>query len=364
MIESVQRELGMNSTLSHQQFPNVAWPAGGLEWVELCPVCGSEHRELLHERLTDSLYCAPGDWALYCCQSCGSGYLDPRPTLETIGLAYARYYTHGSVWRQNADGHGRLSRHLYAMANSYLNERFGTSFAPANRLGPLLAQFSPANRGRLETLGRQMPKATPNARLLDIGCGNGEFLLFARNAGWVVSGVETDPKAVEHCRRASLDIHQGGIEALAGQSASFDAITLSHVIEHVHDPLALLRACYRLLRPRGWIWVATPNLESQGHCRFGASWRGLEPPRHLVLLTRSSIFYLMQTAGFQQIKDGPYWPMCADLFAKSEAIIRGEDFQLTRPSRQYRLKLLATELRARLRPEIRELITLTARKEL
>jgi 2-polyprenyl-3-methyl-5-hydroxy-6-metoxy-1,4-benzoquinol methylase len=266
------------------------------------------------------------------------------------------------MWRKNASGHGPLTGRLSSLGNGYLNARFGTTFAPANPLGLLIARILPGTRGRLDALGRELPKARPDARLLDIGCGNGEFLLFARNAGWEVSGIDPDPKAVEYCRRASLDVRQGGIEELADQPATFDAIILSHVVEHTHDPLALLRACHRLLRIRGWIWVATPNLDSQGHCRFGESWRGLEPPRHLVLLNRSSIFYLMKAAGFQNIKDGPYWPMCAGLFAMSEAIAKGEDPLATRPSRWDWMNLFATELRARYRPEIREFVTLTARK--
>jgi hypothetical protein len=71
------------------------WPANGLEVVDRCPVCGEGEREILHQGLRDQVfYCAPGEWTLYCCRGCCSAYLDPRPTAETIYLAYRKYYTH------------------------------------------------------------------------------------------------------------------------------------------------------------------------------------------------------------------------------------------------------------------------------
>src|SRR5690349_11892335 len=72
-----------------------SWPEDGLEQLGHCPVCGSSARELVHCGLRDRVsFSAPGQWNLFRCAVCGSGYLDPRPNAETIGLAYANYYTH------------------------------------------------------------------------------------------------------------------------------------------------------------------------------------------------------------------------------------------------------------------------------
>jgi 2-polyprenyl-3-methyl-5-hydroxy-6-metoxy-1,4-benzoquinol methylase len=69
----------------------------------------------------------------------------------------------------------------------------------------------------------------------------------------------------------------GDFQAARLDGGDFDAITMSHVIEHVPDPLASLDKCRRLLRLGGYLVLSTPNVRSLGHQRFGQSWRGLEP---------------------------------------------------------------------------------------
>ncbi|HEX4349274.1 MAG TPA: class I SAM-dependent methyltransferase, partial [Verrucomicrobiae bacterium] len=80
--------------------------------------------------------------------------------------------------------------------------------------------------------------------------------------------------------------------------AHFDAITMTHVIEHLHDPMDTLRRCWKLLKPGGQITVTTPNLNSRGHQIFGADWLALDPPRHLILFTEASLRMAMENCGF------------------------------------------------------------------
>jgi hypothetical protein len=71
------------------------WPDDDLERVNCCPVCGKEERKLLHAGLTDRVFfCAPGNWDLFSCIDCGSAFLDPCPTAESISQAYQSYLTH------------------------------------------------------------------------------------------------------------------------------------------------------------------------------------------------------------------------------------------------------------------------------
>ena len=76
-------------------------------------------------------------------------------------------------------------------------------------------------------------------------------------------------------------------------------MTLSHVIEHVPDPVAMLRGCRRLLRRGGQLVVATPNSESLACARFGRDWLHWDPPRHLVLFERASLAHVAREAGFR-----------------------------------------------------------------
>jgi 2-polyprenyl-3-methyl-5-hydroxy-6-metoxy-1,4-benzoquinol methylase len=137
-----------------------------------------------------------------------------------------------------------------------------------------------------------------DASLLDFGCGNGRFLQFAQSAGWKAKGLDLDPLAVAKCRSLGLDVNLGGVEILETCADSYQLITLSHVIEHVANPIALLAQCYRLLQPGGTLWIETPNIDSYGHRIFGRYWRGLEPPRHFVLFNVESLRELLVAVGF------------------------------------------------------------------
>jgi SAM-dependent methyltransferase len=135
-------------------------------------------------------------------------------------------------------------------------------------------------------------------KLLDVGCGNGSFLAMMQDAGWEVTGVDPDKVAATLARkRFGISILNGSLEDAGFAEESFDAVTLSHVIEHVYDPVALLRECRRVLRPGGKIVVTTPNLASQGHRAFGSSWVPLDPPRHLHLFTSATLGACCERAG-------------------------------------------------------------------
>jgi len=299
------------------------WPVGGLEAVTCCPVCFSEGRVLLHENLTDQIFGAPGRWNLYRCESCAGAYLDPRPTAETIGLAYQHYFTHQGTSPYSPPGLlGKLRRRL---ANGYRNYRYGTRDYPASILGVIVASILLNRRAISDAAMRHLPKAENGQRLLDLGCGNGEFLLKARSAGWDVVGVDFDTKAVEVARKQCLDVRLGGVENLDPAEEQFDVITLAHVIEHVHHPVELLLACYKLLKPGGFLWIETPNIESEGYRIFGSSWRGLEPPRHLVLFTQKSMRSALSKVGFADVRVQRYSPLCNGIFGASKAIAEGID---------------------------------------
>lgn len=337
------------------------WPAEGLESPGRCPLCGEAARQTLHEDLADRIFfCAPGRWTLHRCGGCGAGYLDPRPDPASIGLAYAHYYTHTVAAKRRRGVAGNFQR---AVANGYRNARYGTRQTPASPLGSHLPWLFPARRRAVDREMRFLPPPAPGARLLDIGCGNGEFLARARDAGWEGIGVEPDPHAAEAARGRGLKVIEGGLERLDAPDGSFDGITLSHVIEHLHQPAGTLRRCHRLLRPGGWIWIETPNLESSGHRRYGAAWRGLEPPRHLVLFTRDSLRGALERCGFDDLEELPWRPLCKRLFTASAAILHGRDpYRRQRRGTRLRLAVAHAELLARLRPERREFIQFRAWK--
>jgi len=338
------------------------WPADGLENIHNCPLCGSIARELLHENLTDRVFfCAPGMWNMYRCESCSSAYLDPRPTSGTIAFAYQRYYTH-----EKALGFSSLSsleKLRRRLANGYRNYRYGTQDYPASILGILAASLMPNGRAIIDAGMRHLPKESANKRLLDLGCGNGEFLLRARSAGWDVVGTDFDSKAVEAAQCQGLDVRLGGVDELDSSVPEFDVITLAHVIEHVHHPMEVLRACYKLLKSGGFLWVETPNIASKGHQLFGENWRGLEPPRHLVLFTLESLTSALNAAGFTEVNVQSYRPLCGAIFSASKAIKQGID-PYSMPRQTVSLDTVKNAERiAKHSPARREFITVKAWKK-
>ena len=337
------------------------WPDGGLEYLGQCPVCQSASRSVLYENLTDRIFfCAPGSWTLFNCGTCNCAYLDPRPTVDTISLAYRRYLTHERAdQNQRPSMLGRLRR---LTVNGYLNARWKTARYPSSFiLGALLGCF-PALRARLDGQWmRSVPCPASGRTLLDVGCGNGAFLDLARSAGWRPTGVDIDAKAIQIARKSDLDVYQGGIDSLGEQRDRFDAITLSHVIEHVHEPSALLRGCYRLLKPGGFFWIESPNLDSYGHTRFLSSWSGLDPPRHLVMFRLGNLIDLLRETGFSEIHLAPWRPELSFTYHASEAISYGGS--ITRPTTIERAVAYLLEVPARFAPHLREHITLIATKD-
>lgn len=305
--------------ISKLNMGNSAWPTDGLESLKGCPVCGGVGRKLLHDSLTDRVFsCAPGIWSLHSCQNCGSGYLNPRPTPETIGLAYQNYYTHCDTPLYASVG--LVEKIKRRLANGYRNYRYGTKDVPASYLGVFATYLMPTVRCILDAGMRHLPNKVKDGRILDFGCGNGAFLSRAQSAGWFVVGTDFDVKAVAAAKARGLDVRLGGTETLDSSKEQFDIVFLSHVIEHVHNPVELMESCFALLKPGGYLWIETPNISAQGHKLFGENWRGLEPPRHLVIFNFESLQNALKEVGFSKIETQPYRPMCRGLFSTSAEI--------------------------------------------
>lgn len=342
------------------------WPEEGLESVPRCPVCGGGDRKLLHAGLTDRVFrVAPGEWTLRGCAGCGSAYLDPRPTRAAIHLAYAGYYTHqGAAGKAEYGSLSRVRRLRRRLANGYVNRRYAAGIEPYNRLGVPVARFLPGFRKALDLEYRHLPRLPEGGgSLLDVGCGNGAFLRLAAACGWRVVGLEPDRVAVDRARQAGLTVHRGGIEYFEGAIELFDVITLNHVIEHVHDPVDVLRRCRSLLKPGGRLWLETPNIGGFGYARFGAYWRDLDPPRHLVLFNRRSLQRALIGAGFLPPVVLARPSACSGAFAGSFAMTLGRSpYETSPPPRRIRLQASVARVAEALFPGRREVLTLAAQR--
>src|SRR5687767_1843895 len=215
-----------------------------------CPLCGRlDHRRLFGRpdhthQVTDEVF------DVVRCTHCSFVFVNPRPSPGEIGRYYpAEFYD------------------VAATPQSLLESKRETLAA------------------RLAVIG-----ALPPGRLLDIGCQKGEFMWAMRERGWDVHGLEFSalPPNV-----FGLPIFRGSVEDAPFQPASFDLITLWAVLEHVHDPVAMLSSVRRLLKLDGRAFVLVPNFNSLP----GRVLRHDDVPRHLVMFTRRTMTEAAARAG-------------------------------------------------------------------
>lgn len=278
-----------------------AWPSEDLEEVLECPVCASNSGTLELEGVKDwSFRCAPGSWSYWRCQACRSLYLNPRPTLASIGRAYGSYYTHEAP----APRTGLIQRALEKLRNECAFHWLGIDVSPRIHLRStvLLSLLRPFLKHPfpLDELNK-----LPPGSLLDVGCGNGELMLMATAMGQQVKGIEIDPAAVKAATARGLQVRQGSFEVLREYPSQFDYVICSHVIEHIHHPRELLELLIGAVKPGGHIFLAWPNPDSLVLKLFGIHWRGLETPRHLALISRTAISDMLSALSITHIEFRP-----------------------------------------------------------
>jgi SAM-dependent methyltransferase len=247
--------------------------------------------------------------------------------------------------------------------NGYLNGRYRCSFRSAARLGIVVLPLFWKRRWHAAMLVRGLRKPPGRPRVLDVGFGDASFLRTMRAGGWDTAGIEINEAAVAAARSSGLDVALCAVEEAPFEAESFDAITLNHVIEHLHDPVGSLRACFRLLRRNGVLWLATPNIDSPGSRRFERSWFGLDPPRHLVLFDIRSLDHVLSKAGFVEVRHRRAHR--AELvFAGSEALATGRDATSARSPVSPKLRRIARvfDLAVALHPAFGEELVAVARK--
>ena len=142
-------------------------------------------------------------------------------------------------------------------------------------------------------------------KLLDVGCGTGIFLKRMHGLGWSATGIDFDAKAIENSKKMygeSITFLNTDLTGAKFPDSSFDAVTMSHVIEHVPDPVALLTEVRRILKAGGRLVITTPNIRSFGHEKFQDCWVGLDSPRHLQVFSLPALQTCARKAGFDVMK--------------------------------------------------------------
>lgn len=227
----------------------------------LCILCGGQPETLL--RCADFLT-QGGTYTITRCTRCGFLWTIDAPDTEALTQFY------GSSYEQSIHPPLAVSwlRHLRLTLQSR---------SRAHRV----IRTSSVSRGNI----------------LDIGCGDGDFLCAMKRRGWHAEGVELSTEKRQKLTARGLLIHAPDtLQQLP--DASFDVITLWHVLEHLPDPMESLQHIRRLLKPGGICVIAVPNAGSKQARRDASLWFGYDLPRHLWHFTPTSLTSLLATNGF------------------------------------------------------------------
>ena len=230
-----------------------------------CPVCQSRR---LHYAFSHQGY------RVVRCADCRLLLLNPQPSDRELTEIYTNTYFLGE---DRAESHEEVSQMKRATARSYLDQ--------INRY-----------------------HALQGGRLLEIGCGQGDFLVEAQRLGYDVTGVEISSSAAKTARERLGDgkVVCGEIESVALGEGNFDVCVLSDVIEHIREPLAFLCTIRRLLKPDGVLFIATPSLSSWSARLLQQNWMEFKP-EHLTYFDPNSIQNALYKAGFTNVVVQPGW---------------------------------------------------------
>jgi SAM-dependent methyltransferase len=148
--------------------------------------------------------------------------------------------------------------------------------------------------------------STPSPRLLEVGCGSGDFLVEAQSNGFEVEGLEYSPHAVAtaNARLSREAVQVGSLDTAHLPADAYDVAAAFDVIEHLRDPVSSIRSIYSSLRPNGILAIATPSLDSWSRRLLGSYWMEYKP-EHLTYFGRRSLRRFLQDLGFTSIEFAP-----------------------------------------------------------
>lgn len=238
-----------------------------------CPVCNSTR---INPLLTVKDYSvSKEEYVVWQCSECTLRFTQDVPDEDSIGPYYASpdYISHSNT------------------SKGLLNQLY--------------------QRVRRITLGQKaaliVRHTKEKGRLLDIGAGIGAFLSVMKKRGWEISGIEPDETARNKAKELFGIILDQPSALLGLREHQYDAITLWHVLEHVHQLHPYVEQLKSLLAAEGKIFIAVPNYTSADAAAYRNYWAAYDVPRHLYHFTPRSIAVLMKAHGLKVTEKKPMW---------------------------------------------------------
>ncbi|MBI4355772.1 MAG: class I SAM-dependent methyltransferase [Candidatus Omnitrophica bacterium] len=176
----------------------------------------------------------------------------------------------------------------------------GIHAAPETR--PYKTGFRRVEQGWYWLRLRRLKTWRARGRWLDVGCGSGGFLQYLSRRGWEADGVDPYPQAGQEREPArGYRLFSGALAEARYPAATFDVITLWHVLEHLPEPVPVLQEVVRILKPSGVVMIATPNAASWERRLFGRHWFYWHPPQHCILYEPGTLARLLGEVGLRVV---------------------------------------------------------------
>lgn len=160
-------------------------------------------------------------------------------------------------------------------------------------------EYKIRNAAKLDALIESLEPYRSSGRILDVGCSAAFFLSIAKERGWQTNGVEISKWASNFSiSELGIDVFNGTLKEAAFPDSTFDVVFSSHVIEHVGDPLSLVKGMRRVLRPGGALVSVLPSQFSSPNWKLRSRFRGDPPPNHVSFFNRRNFALMLRSAGF------------------------------------------------------------------
>lgn len=226
-----------------------------------CPGCGSAH---IQQQLNVKDHTVSGEiFAVWQCHDCTLRFTQGIPGLTAIGA----YYQSDNYISHTDTKEGIINRLYHAVRKKTLQSKL-----------KLIKAVTGLQKGAIA----------------DIGAGTGAFLHTLQQAGWNIQGIEPDATARQRAGELyglSLD---GPDQLSALATGHFDAVTMWHVLEHVHDLHGYIDTVKRIVKPGGKIIIAVPNYTSYDAKVYKEHWAAYDVPRHLYHFSPGAMEQLME----------------------------------------------------------------------
>jgi 2-polyprenyl-3-methyl-5-hydroxy-6-metoxy-1,4-benzoquinol methylase len=240
----------------------------------ICPVCSSD--KIVPQLSAKDYTVSQQQFAVWHCNNCTARFTQDVPEQNAIGAFY--------------------------QSDNYISHS-DTQKGFINTLYHLVRKHTLNKKKQLVTGAVGISKG----EILDIGCGTGAFLNTMKLGGWNITGLEPD----ESARKKAVELY--GIQPhlpeklFQLQASAYNAITMWHVLEHVHDLHDYIKQLAVLLSPNGKIFIAVPNYTSKDAAVYEAYWAAYDVPRHLYHFSPEAMEHLLSVHHLKITAIKPMW---------------------------------------------------------